>query len=94
MIKFFFALTENKYQSETTLAAETEVFRSRISALFRLIDAIDSHQLPSYRQQLVTLHTKLVQLERDVDKIGSLNSGGKFEWVDSVLIRVNAFKFS
>ncbi|KAK7603581.1 hypothetical protein V9T40_003580 [Parthenolecanium corni] len=78
---------EDNYQNETTLAVETEVFRSRISALFKLIDAIDSHQLPLFHQKLATFRSKLVLLEEDVEKIGSLNSGGKFEWVDSVLIR-------
>lgn len=35
----------------------------------------------------------LEKLETDIQKMGSLNAGGKFEWVDSILVKVRIYLF-
>lgn len=71
----------------TTLAIETEVFKKRIAALFEFVEYVKKYKY--FAAKLKKISEQLKKLNDDIDKIGSLNSGGKFEWVDSVLIKVS-----
>jgi hypothetical protein len=76
------------------LNAETELFTCRLNALQEIVTALltDSESYQSGRQmveaELRNLECKLNKLAQNVAKEGSLNAGGKFEWIDSVLVKV------
>lgn len=62
----------------TTMASETTLFKKRIVTLIQISNALGDFNLSSSLQKLY---------ER-VCATGSLNSGGKFEWIDSILVKV------
>jgi hypothetical protein len=78
-----------------TLVTETDLFRHRLAALQKIVAALmtdsGSHQLgrQTCEAQLKILEHKLNKLAQNVAKEGSLNAGGKFEWIDSVLVKVS-----
>lgn len=63
----------------TTMASETTLFKKRIITLIQITNALDDFEL-SYSLQV---------LGDRVCSTGNLNSGGKFEWIDSVLVKVS-----
>lgn len=63
----------------TTMVSETALFIKRTDALIRISNAIDDFDLTS----------SLQILKNRVCSNGNLNSGGKFEWIDSILIKVS-----
>jgi hypothetical protein len=74
--------------------AETELFTRRLNALQEIVTALltNSGYYQSGRQmfeaELRNLECKLNALAQNVVREGSLNAGGKFEWIDSVLVKV------
>lgn len=63
----------------TTMASETTLFKKRIITLIQITNALGDFDL-SYLLQA---------LGERVCSTGNLNSGGKFEWIDSVLVKVS-----
>lgn len=80
------------------LNAETELFTRRLSALQEIVTTLltDSGSYQSGRQmfeaELRNLECRLNILAQNTAKEGSLNTGGKFEWIDSVLVKVRIGK--
>jgi hypothetical protein len=78
-----------------TLVTETGLFRHRLAALRGIVAALmtdsGSHQLgrQTCEAELKVLEHRLNKLAQNVAKEGSLNAGGKFEWIDSVLVKVS-----
>jgi hypothetical protein len=78
-----------------TLVTETDLFRRRLAALQGIVAALmadsGSHQLDrqTCEAELKVLEHRLNKLAQNVAKEGSLNAGGKFEWIDSVLVKVS-----
>jgi hypothetical protein len=79
---------------QQTLVTESELFRHRLTALQEIVTALltDSQGQQfggqTYLAELKNLENKLNILAHSVAKEGSLNAGGKFEWIDSVLVKV------
>lgn len=73
---------------------ETELFTRRLNVLQEIVTDLltDGESCESDRQmfeaELRNLECKLNKLAQNVAKEGSLNTGGKFEWIDSVLVKV------
>jgi hypothetical protein len=78
-----------------TLVTETGLFGCRLAALQGIVAALmtdaGSHQLGQQpcEAELKVLKHRLNKLAQTVAKEGSLNAGGKFEWIDSVLVKVS-----
>lgn len=78
-----------------TLITETSLFGCRLAALQAIVVALmtgtASHQLgqQTCEAELKVLEHRLKKLAQNVAKEGSLNAGGKFEWIDSVLVKVS-----
>lgn len=70
------------------MAMETEIFLQRTEQLCSLISAMKSMET-SPSVQLTNIEIKLKNLYDLVKQDNCLNAGGKFEWVDSVLVKVN-----
>lgn len=65
----------------TTMASETTLFKKRIVTLIQITNALGNFDL-SYLLQ---------SLGERVCATGNLNSGGKFEWIDSILVKVSMY---
>ncbi|XP_025407976.1 midasin-like [Sipha flava] len=61
----------------TTMASEMTLFKKRIVKLIEISNKLEHFEM-SYSLQA---------LSERICSIGSLNSGGKFEWIDSVLVK-------
>lgn len=78
-----------------TLITETGLFGCRLAALQGIVAALmtdtASHQLgqQTCEAELKVLEHRLNKLAQNVAEEGSLNAGGKFEWIDSVLVKVS-----
>lgn len=66
----------NKYI--VTLASEITLFKRRILILIQIANAL----------QDVKLSLELQSLNNHVCSTENLNTGGKFEWIDSILVKV------
>lgn len=60
------------------MASETSLFKQRISALVEITNIIENSDFSSQLKMLIDR----------VNNTGSLNAGGKFEWIDSLLVKV------
>lgn len=65
----------------TTMASETTLFKKRIDTLIQIVNVLAC-------EKLLCL---LKALSERVNSIGNLNSGGKFEWIDSILVKVSLY---
>ena len=72
------------------MTVATELFLERIDRLSKLLQEMKNFETP--------ILTKLEKIEADLEKLKNfveqdqcLNAGGKFEWVDSILVKVNFF---
>lgn len=63
------------------MASETTLFKKRIAILVQISNVLGDFDLSSSLQNLYEC----------VCTTGSLNSGGKFEWIDSILVKVCTF---
>lgn len=70
-----------------TMAEETKLFLQRIGELSKLISSMKSFEL-SCNCELTKIEDKLAGLSTLVQEEKCLNAGGKFEWIDSVLVKV------
>lgn len=69
------------------MAAETKLFLRKIEEISKLISAMRLW-MPSHKSELQDIELGLRNLSDLVKQDGCLNAGGKFEWVDSVLVKV------
>jgi len=65
----------------TTMASETTLFKKRIDKLIQIANVL-------VNDEFLCL---LKALRERVCSTGNLNSGGKFEWIDSILVKVSQF---
>lgn len=77
-IHLFCLLGTSSNTVTTTMASETALFKKRIVTLIKITNALKD----------VDLSNTLRNLEERVCITGNLNSGGKFEWIDSTLVKV------
>lgn len=70
-----------------TMDAETKLFLDKIEKLLELASAMKILE-PSRDSELGDIELRLRNLSTFVKKDKCLNAGGKFEWVDSVLVKV------
>ena len=70
-----------------TMAVETKLFLHKIEKLSKLISAMKLWE-PSRESELRNIESRLRNLSIFVEQDKCLNAGGKFEWVDSVLVKV------
>lgn len=75
------------------MAVETRIFLRQTEELFKLISAMKTMEC-SLSADLTVIENKLENLSELVKQDNCLNAGGKFEWVDSVLVKVILFYFS
>lgn len=75
--------------STQTMDEEVKLFLRRTAKLEVILDTIK--ELPHYENSNIIkiLEDKIKLISKAVKTDGSLNAGGKFEWVDSVLVKVN-----
>lgn len=69
------------------MAAEKRLFLKKVEELSKLVSAIKSWD-SSRESELRDIESRLKSLSISVEKDECLNAGGKFEWVDSVLVKV------
>ncbi|KAE9533494.1 hypothetical protein AGLY_009132 [Aphis glycines] len=70
-------MTDVSNNTVTTMASETTLFKKRIDTLIQIANVLVC-------EKLLCL---LKALSERVNSIGNLNSGGKFEWIDSILVK-------
>ncbi|XP_078040889.1 midasin [Augochlora pura] len=71
----------------TTMLTETKLFLRKCEELSRLVLAMETLSSPGQSELLRDIAEKLTDLSIVVEKDKCLNAGGKFEWVDSVLVK-------
>ncbi|XP_017797965.1 PREDICTED: LOW QUALITY PROTEIN: midasin-like [Habropoda laboriosa] len=71
---------------ETTMSTETKLFLRKTEELSTLVTAMKTLQAPC-ELELLEIEEKLTDLSIAMEKDKCLNAGGKFEWVDSVLVK-------
>ncbi|KYN05743.1 Midasin [Cyphomyrmex costatus] len=69
-----------------TMAAETKLFLHKIEELSKLVSSMKLWE-SSRELELLDIESKLRNLSIFVEQDKCLNAGGKFEWVDSVLVK-------
>lgn len=74
---------------ETTMSTETKQFLRKTKELSKLVSAMKELEV-SCEQELHEIEKKLTDLSIAVEKDKCLNAGGKFEWVDSMLVKVSS----
>lgn len=75
---------------EHTMEEETKLFGRKQKQLQEILASLlitsqEDHQL---KETIDTMSLRLDHLQEMVLKEGSINAGGKFEWVDSLLVKV------
>ncbi|KAK4879011.1 hypothetical protein RN001_007157 [Aquatica leii] len=69
-----------------TMAAETEFFKSKLHEISNLLDYLKSIEATS-EAEICEVENNIRTLLSQVSSEESLNAGGRFEWIDSLLIR-------
>ncbi|KAH0539887.1 hypothetical protein KQX54_009475 [Cotesia glomerata] len=79
----------NEETLSTTMAIETKNFLHRTEELLRLISRMEKLKtLEAFEKvELTSINEKLQNLSKLVKQDNCLNAGGKFEWIDSVLVK-------
>ncbi|XP_017886215.1 midasin [Ceratina calcarata] len=67
----------------TNMSTETKLFLRKTEELSKLVSAMGTED----DEELALINKKLNDLSIAVEKDNCLNAGGKFEWVDSVLVK-------
>lgn len=73
---------------------EVKFFLTKITKLQEILNTLQL--LPYYQETVILgkLKDKLRTISTAIKTDGSLNAGGKFEWVDSVLVKVTYFQIT
>ena len=76
---------------QQTLASETQLFKYRLTALLDIVNILfpEFEGRQEVESELRSLKSQLLKLANNVMKEGNLNAGGKFEWLDSILVKVS-----
>lgn len=74
------------------MVEETKLFIQKLQYFQKVFEHLTpfTRLNPNFDEQLEILRRKTETISESVKKENSLNAGGKFEWVDSVLIKVFA----
>ena len=75
---------------ETSMSSETRLFLRKTEELSRLVSAMKRLEVHREISELHEIEKRLTDLSIAVNKDRCLNAGGKFEWVDSVLVKVSS----
>lgn len=77
-------------KKSSTMAEETRNFLGKLERLDAILDSLINigPALTDFLPRLRQLQQRGIEISRHVAAEESLNAGGKFEWVDSVLIKV------
>lgn len=75
--------------TNTTMEEEAKLFVRKVSKLESVWDKLDEINYKGKSTTIKHLRQKGATISSCVKKEGSLNAGGKFEWVDSMLTKVN-----
>lgn len=78
---YFIMLLDVSNNTVTTMASETTLFNKRIDMLIQIANILVNNELVGL----------LKALRERVCSTGNLNSGGKFEWIDSILVKVSLY---
>lgn len=70
------------------MVEETQLFQRKLHKLIEIWAKLLEFNA-NQKNQLVTLKRKASAILKQVEKDESLNAGGRFEWVDSILIKVH-----
>lgn len=71
------------------MADETKLFTIKLLKLKEITETLMRHKFAKPNlEQLGNLQKRLTKLEFNIETEGTLNAGGKFEWVDSILVKV------
>ncbi|KAK2585693.1 hypothetical protein KPH14_010307 [Odynerus spinipes] len=79
-------LSDDETDTTRTMATETQLFLRKSNELSKLVSGMKTLE-PSYEPKLQEIEAKLKALSMFVEQEKCLNAGGKFEWVDSVLVK-------
>ena len=71
-----------------TMAVATELFLGKIDSLLKLLEEMKNLE-SSVIAEVEKIYMNLGRLKKFVQEDHCLNAGGKFEWVDSVLVKVS-----
>lgn len=82
-----YLFTEADTRSGQLLTEQTNLFLKKLQKLLSILEIL-LEDTPD--KDTLELKTKVEKLLERVKFEGSLNAGGKFEWVDSVLVKVFA----
>ncbi|KAG6802660.1 midasin [Apis mellifera caucasica] len=72
---------------ETSMSSETRLFLRKTEELSRLVSTMKRLEVHREISELHEIEKRLTDLSIAVNKDRCLNAGGKFEWVDSVLVK-------
>lgn len=68
--------------------AELKLFMRKTSKLQDILNTFKPDEWNISKDSIQLLKENIIAICASVQKDGTLNAGGKFEWVDSVLIKV------
>lgn len=78
---------DGKNVTGKTMKDERKLFLEKVEKLSKLVSAIKLWE-SSRESELRDIESRLESLSISVKEDECLNAGGKFEWVDSVLVKV------
>lgn len=87
IIKLIFFFTARKCEEKLTLSTATKNFIARLTALKRVLENLEQNKTVTH------LIDDVNNLHNAANQDSGLNTGGTFEWVDSVLVKVRSFLF-
>lgn len=74
------------------MAEETELFLTKLKELKLLIETSPKY-IKSLADDFEAILKRIDWLKSRVEHDGNLNAGGKFEWIDSTLVKVFIYLF-
>ncbi|KAF3421618.1 hypothetical protein E2986_02010 [Frieseomelitta varia] len=87
-LRFFYPNSGAGGTMEATMSTETKLFLRKTKELSRLVSTMKELEVSrELGTELLQIEKKLADLSVAVEKDKCLNAGGKFEWVDSVLVK-------
>ncbi|CAG9814437.1 unnamed protein product [Phaedon cochleariae] len=82
------AYRDVKDSANLTMEEELKLFLRKIGKVEEIVEALKAYVSTEPDTVLRKLEEKLNVVAQAVKKEGSLNAGGKFEWVDSILVKI------
>lgn len=74
-----------------TIALETKHYMNKLNQLKKVTEHLSKlHSSDEFMKiDLLNVQNQLQEIERVLEKDQSINAGGRFEWIDSLLIKVS-----